>query len=419
MSASQPLTVMQPVIMTTAQNQRTTTYLQHSFAPISASGVPGQPAFQVNGAFPVVGTQAPEAFPHGPIFPLFISPNPNGGPPLVRVESAVSVFPAPSSAASAPSTQDAKAVDAKVPTTYAELKHNIAEQKGSIILPPQTSISADVVPLDSVIHSFVRGTNNNLLDTFALIEYTCRQAASIPPSEGPGVPMLEVAKHFLNFMSAVNQLPGWNHVERYIRSPSQYSGGLPGTPGKTDELTSKGNALILRIFGRLNWVLSLQKEQKQVAEPDILMRVISADRIWANDSMSFMKEAENFVTAMLTENQPKFHAFRELQRKGVQWPHSPQARLQIEAAGFVYRPMMIKRDRCLCETCQVELSGFRPWQNVWAFHDYSRHSLQFLEKARLACASDTVVMVVLNEAKARLSRPKPPVPLFNDAPSKT
>jgi len=86
-----------------------------------------------------------------------------------------------------------------------------------------------------------------------------------------------------------------------------------------------------------------------------------------------MREAEAKVTQMLTDNQAKFHAFRELQRLGVQWPHSAPARKEIEGAGFVFRPMMIKRDRCVCETCLVEISGWRPWQNAWAYHDYTRH----------------------------------------------
>lgn len=126
-----------------------------------------------------------------------------------------------------------------------------------------------------------------------------------------------------------------------------------------------------------------------------------------------MKEAEVKVTAMLTENQPKFHQFREHQRKGVQWPHSSAVRKEIESTGLVFRPMMIKRDRCLCETCEVEVSGWRAWHSPWAFHNYTRHKPEFMEKARKACASQPVVMVVLDDAKAQMASSKPPVPRFD------
>lgn len=41
--------------------------------------------------------------------------------------------------------------------------------------------------------------------------------------------------------------------------------------------------------------------------------------------------------------------------------YSPNLRRQIERAGFIFRPMMIKRDRCVCDACGVEVSGWRPW----------------------------------------------------------
>jgi len=100
------------------------------------------------------------------------------------------------------------------------------------------------------------------------------------------------------------------------------------------------------------------------------------DNTWARDANVFMQDCEVKVTALLTDNQAKFHAFRELQRQGVQWPHGAKVRAQIVSAGFVYRTMLIKRDCCICETCLVEISGWRPWHNAWALHDYSRHHVR-------------------------------------------
>lgn len=83
---------------------------------------------------------------------------------------------------------------------------------------------------------------------------------------------------------------------------------------------------------------------------------LAADRKWVSDAQNFMKDAGSFppslwallhiraielrVTQMLTRNATRFAQFRELQKKGVAWPHS---RKDVEKAGFTYRPMMIKR----------------------------------------------------------------------------
>lgn len=78
------------------------------------------------------------------------------------------------------------------------------------------------------------------------------------------------------------------------------------------------------------------------------------------------------MSFLINMNPTNFAKFRELQSRGVQWPHSPHLRRHIERAGFVFRPMMIKRDRCVCDACGVEVSGWRPWHNPWQHHDWSR-----------------------------------------------
>jgi hypothetical protein len=288
----------------------------------------------------------------------------------------------------------------------------------------------------------------------AAVEYHCRRlaqtAAVSDPTNSCAVSMTDVAKHLLNCQAAVSQMPGWCHVEHYIRNPLEYLDlhkliPLPSSSkqvdlhkliplvssskqtannhpsaavplGMMDDLLTKGQNLIKRQAMRIAWVMRLQiQAQVPPTDPQIYMKVIAADRLWAADANAYMKEAELKVTAMLTENQPKFHAFRELQRKGVQWPHTSTVRKDIEAAGFVYRPMMIKRDRCICETCLAEISGWRAWQCAWAYHDYSRHNPSFLDKARAACAYNRVVLKLLDETKSLLARPKkPPVPKFSE-----
>jgi hypothetical protein len=42
--------------------------------------------------------------------------------------------------------------------------------------------------------------------------------------------------------------------------------------------------------------------------------------------------------------------------------------------------MMVKRDRCICEKCGVEISGWRPWHNPWHMNDMTRHDADFHER---------------------------------------
>jgi len=105
--------------------------------------------------------------------------------------------------------------------------------------------------------------------------------------------MVDVAKHLLNCLSAVNQLPGWSHVERYIRNPMAYMAGSsvipvpapklgpggsarPAADGAIDELMAKGTVLQKRLLMRLNWVLKLQNQEQKSPEPEVYLRVISA-----------------------------------------------------------------------------------------------------------------------------------------------
>lgn len=59
------------------------------------------------------------------------------------------------------------------------------------------------------------------------------------------------------------------------------------------------------------------------------------------------------------------------------WPHSPAVRKEIEAAGFLFRPLMIKKDRCVCDTCGAEMAGWRQWHYPWLFHNWPRHNINF------------------------------------------
>jgi hypothetical protein len=144
----------------------------------------------------------------------------------------------------------------------------------------------------------------------------------------------------------------------------------------------RGQSIIKQLIQRIDWFLELSRKSGKPFDPNLAVRVIAADRKWAHAANVFMREAEAKVTELLVQNQKSFDEFRKLQRKGVQWPHSPELRMCIEKAGFAFRPMMIKRDRCICDQCHVEVSGWRPWHDPWKFHNYDRHDSAFKGKEK-------------------------------------
>lgn len=250
-------------------------------------------------------------------------------------------------------------------------------------------------------------------------------------------PISDHAKVLMNTFSAVAQLPGWQHVQDYIVDPNAYvyriqalggayaalGGGAsvprafgpaappiptersaPSTTATTTTTTTtttaayvghlirednilplqeQGKVLLHQLCTRVAWLRELKNKTSHASknEPELVVRAIvfylAADRKWIADAQNFMKEAELRVTQMLTRNATRFAQFRELQKAGVAWPHSVEVRRDIERAGFTFRPMMIKRDRCVCDVCLVEVSGWRPWHNPMEFHDFARHPQSF------------------------------------------
>lgn len=269
------------------------------------------------------------------------------------------------------------------------------------------------LPLEATTERFVSAEETALAPAMAAIESVAR-TISLDPSN----PANDASKHLLSCLSAVSQLSGWQHVQNYIDNPKLYQEQTksaqrgeefqattrkPLTKGSMDDFQLRGQVLIKRLCQRIEWLLEMQRLAEQPFDAVLCVRLIGADQEWAAAASVFMKEAEAKVTDMLASNQIPFQGFRQLQRKGVQWPHSPELRHEIERAGFVFRPMMIKRDRyvsssssssfsfsspiisdvsvylysCVCETCGVEVNGWRPWHNPWSFHNYARHPPTF------------------------------------------
>jgi serine/threonine protein kinase len=211
------------------------------------------------------------------------------------------------------------------------------------------------------------------------------------PTDGTPVPLsIGLARHVNNTLSTQTQLGGWVHTEEYIISAQGYlnriscavkaaaraklheqAGGQPAIPisialspddsklRPIGSLQVTGEALVKRLLARVQWVAELFARANQDFDPDFCLHVVGSDGAWMDEAGNFMKEAESKVTTMLTNNRQKFAGFRDLQKRGVAWPHNSKLRREIEAAGFVFRPMMVKRDRCVCDQCGVEISGWR------------------------------------------------------------
>lgn len=110
----------------------------------------------------------------------------------------------------------------------------------------------------------------------------------------------------------------------------------------------------------------------QLSSQKLTMREKNTNLSFEARGSTILKKAEEVVNHLINMNPAAFAKFRDEQSRGVQWPHSPQVRRLIERAGFVFRPMMIKRDRCVCDACGVEVSGWRSYYDPWLLHDWSK-----------------------------------------------
>jgi hypothetical protein len=210
-------------------------------------------------------------------------------------------------------------------------------------------------------------------------------------------------------LSASTQLGGWRHVEEFLTDQDEYmknqgprrpvvtrsvpsAAAGPATAlaaaapaagpatvepkGKIEKLLDSSADFLRATFMRVKWVLEIEKKagakQADGKTTDRALAVLLKDQKWMLDATDFLQSAVQEVSSLLNKNPAAFAKFREISSRGVPWPHSPHLRRRIELCGYVYRPMMIKRDRCVCEACGVEVSGWRPWHNPWLFHDWSR-----------------------------------------------
>ncbi len=264
------------------------------------------------------------------------------------------------------------------------------------------------IPTGVIVNKLVDSTNNTLAKVLHEISIELRKILA-PNSHFPEF-ICSAAQTIYGVLGTQSQLYGWQHVSEYIRNPFLYierTKSLPAVNSNTvqssspnteedksslsekptlelheaiDLLHETGHTTVKKYEQRIAWLISICERENIKIDAHLLIEVMATDVTWVGEAAAFMKECEERVAELLAKHPKRFEEFRELQKKGVQWPHSPEVREKVENEGLTFRPMMIKRDRCVCDTCGVELSGWRPWYNPRAFHDYSYHADSGLTK---------------------------------------
>ncbi len=276
------------------------------------------------------------------------------------------------------------------------------------LLPPPPPIVKYEPPIPTGVIVSVRETGGIATVMDALTQELRRILA---PNSVVDAKTRAIAQTIYGALATQSQLYGWQHVSEYIRNPRLYmerkkpvpvvnptekpkdpailaaekkafdalcdsAMKAPRGPSELHEaidgLQETGHDVIKRFIYRVDWFRSIYAKADALIPLNDLVRLIGTDLTWMAEANAFMKSCEETVAELLAKNPQRFNQFRELQKKGIQWPHSPELRTEIEKAGFVFRPMMIKRDRCVCDHCEVEVSGWRPWHDPKGFHDVSK-----------------------------------------------
>lgn len=247
-------------------------------------------------------------------------------------------------------------------------------------LPSLDDPSYDSLPFAAIFRTFqLRSPLADAMSTFDdFVKYLL---------EIPGHPSKPFAKQILDIEAAQTELAGWMHVSAYCVNPKTYADilkhlregkELTGSSHAIEKCRKVGCRLMVRLIKRVEWLLELQTKAGEPFDPNLCLHVVAADKKWMDEALAYVEKKEIVLTDLLRGNLDRFKDFVASQgKKGVQWPHSPQVKKEMEVANFVFRPMLVKRDRCICPTCGFEVSGLRPWNNPWYMHYMSSHDNKF------------------------------------------
>lgn len=215
------------------------------------------------------------------------------------------------------------------------------------------------------------------------LQEVCEKEHKIPKTE-----RCMKAIEFLGFLSAEAQISGWLKTEEFMCQAV-----APGVRLPVAQCAEKADYLIQKM---LNFFAGLNAKAQELTTDgklekdffmDTLTSLISSGLI--QEFNTFMREAEVIVTLLLTmtpdgeqcpvasaeidaKQDSGANAISDKPRKEAE-TFKTQLLPKILGAGFVRRPMMIKTDRTVCECCGTEVSGWRPWDIPWLYHDIARH----------------------------------------------
>jgi hypothetical protein len=147
------------------------------------------------------------------------------------------------------------------------------------------------------------------------------------------------------------------------------------------------------MLARVQWATTNQ--QQKTIDPAACAKILAGDSWWLDLSCRFLWLVEFGISNLKKTHLDQFKEFaRFCLLNKMLWPHVLAMKKQIEAAGFVYFPHSIQRDRMVCKTCGAEVSGWRAWHNPWVFHDLSKHPPKFRTLANTRLKQTTLPATV-------------------------
>ena len=222
----------------------------------------------------------------------------------------------------------------------------------------------------------------------------------------------------IDFLNNQSQSLIWQHVSSFIRGPSRYLEMLKSISSSEEcreamdliasykqprrfplhrlaskeinELMDRGKTILKALLERIAVILTIRNQMQPATQRpsldntvEMLLKILAIDTAFLETVSSFNNDAEQTIKTMVEPNRSKMKQFSDFHaQRGVAWSHSPHLRREIEAAGFVVRPTVMKRDRCLCETCGLDNHAWRAWHNPLSFHNAAAHSKEHLEQLR-------------------------------------
>lgn len=244
----------------------------------------------------------------------------------------------------------------------------------------------------------------------------------------------DFAQTILVALGATTQISGWQRIPDF--AIKKYQGKIDANlekaryqplldsakPLKTaiDGLQVTGQGLLNHLLVRVEWVRRMMLASNLPFNPANCLKILAVERNWMTAAKAYENECEKEVANFITAHNDLYTEYRQMQKKGVEWPHAKITRSQIEKGSlnnkdkskdpnskeslsksdndnsksdnkikidndksnsdkdktnndksdndnnhnsdqYAFTPMMIKRDRCSCYICGIEMSGFRPW----------------------------------------------------------